>query len=650
MLQVHSVRFLIHSQSMTKFGFLLIVMLLSSSSFAQDLRLPRIFSDHMVLQRDVEIRFWGWGTPGDITTISIGETEAETVVNRDGYWEAYFPKQKAGGPFTVTVSSSNDELTIDDIYFGDVWIAGGQSNMEWQVGANIDNMEAEIADSDYPEIRFFRVEKKISPFPLKDLDSGDWKPANSETVKNFSAVAWFFAKRNHFEQGVPVGIIDNNWGGTPAQSWAPAQRLLSVPGYEESSAKVLDPSINWENKFEENDQNNIIKYQRVEDLTEFLSFGVHTMEADDSDWEEVTLPNEQPFHEFVWLRKTFDVDQIADARLSLGNPGKFTVVLLNGERIYNKGWQDDPEITEIDKSLIRKGKNLIAIRTVEDWDNRVFIGKRDEFWIEVGNERTNLEGSWKFSNTIEPPLPEATRYEHEPGMLFNSMINPVAGYSLKGAIWYQGESNVGAYQYYNVLFESMIEEWRVAWNQGDFPFLFAQLANFQNKQDKPYDSYWARLRESQTQTLSLSNTGMATIIDIGDAEDIHPRNKQDVGYRLWKSAKKVAFGKNVVHSGPMYKGHITNGSNIELSFDFIGEGFVLQGADKPLGFEIAGEDKTFYWADAKIEENKIVVSSELVSNPVAVRYAWADNPDVSLYNSEGLPAVPFRTDNWKLKY
>ncbi len=646
MLRLHSVQLRTHYSLMIKLLSFSFIFLISASIYSQELKLPRVFSDHMVLQRDIEIRFWGWASPGEMVTISLDKTASSTTVNGDGYWEAYFPKQEAGGPFSITVASSNDELAINDVYFGDVWIAGGQSNMEWQIGANIDNMEEELRDADYPEIRFFRVEKKVSPFPLDDFDSGDWKPANSETARNFSAVAWFFAKKNHFEKGVPVGIIDNNWGGTPAQSWAPAQRLLSVPGYENSSAKVLDPSINWETKFEENDRNNIIKYQRVEDLTEFLSYGVHTSETDDSDWEEVTLPNQQPFHEFVWLRKTFDVDQVENARLSLGNPGKFTVVLLNGERIYNKGWQDDPEITEIDKSLIREGKNLIAIRTVEDWDNRVFIGKKDEFWIEVGNKRTSLEGTWKFSNTIEPPLPEATRYEHEPGMLFNSMINPVAGYSLKGAIWYQGESNVGAYQYYNVLFESMIEEWRKAWNQGDFPFLFVQLANFQDKQDKPYDSYWARLRETQTQTLSLSNTGMATIIDIGEAEDIHPRNKQDVGYRLWKSAKKIAFGEDVIHSGPMYKGYVINGSNIELSFDFIGAGFELKGSDKLLGFEIAGEDKIFHWAEAHFDGDKIIVSSKSVPNPIAVRYAWADNPDVSLYNSEGLPAVPFRTDDW----
>lgn len=646
MLELHSVRLTTHSALMIKLLAFSFVFLLTTSVFSQELKLPRLFSDHMVLQRDTEVRFWGWASPGEMVSISVGEIVSTTKVNKEGYWEAYFPKQEAGGPYKITVSTSSNEKTIEDVYFGDVWMAGGQSNMEWPVGANIDNMEAEIADSDYPEIRFFKVAHDLSHDPVIDLDTGEWKPASIEAVVDFSAVAWFFAKLNHFEKGVPVGIIDNNWGGTPAQAWAPAQRLLTVEGYEETAADILDTSVDWPTRVKENDALNEVKYQRVYDDSDFLKYGAHLNSFDDSGWENITLPNSDPLVDFVWLRKQFTVSSVENVRLSFGQPGKFTLVFINGTPVYKKIWSDDPQIIDIDKSVLKEGENIITIRTVEDWDNRSFIGKKGVFWIETESGRVSLEGEWKFSNSIEPPMPEVIRYEHQPGFLYNAMINPVAGYSIKGAIWYQGESNVGAYQYYNALFEAMIEEWRESWGQGDFPFLFVQLANFLQKQDEPFNSYWAGLRDAQTQTLSLSNTGMATIIDIGDADDVHPRNKQDVGYRLWQSARKVVFGEDIIHSGPMYRGHLINGNTIELSFDFIGDGFELKGSDKVLGFEIAGADKIFRWADAHIDGDKIIISSEAIANPVAVRYAWADNPDVSLYNSVGLPAVPFRTDDW----
>lgn len=625
---------------------LLVFAMLSTSLIAQDLSLPKIFGDHMVLQRDADVLFWGWDKPGSEITITNGDEETKTITDQDGSWEAYFPKQSAGGPYTITVTGS-EKITFEDVYFGDVWLAGGQSNMEWQVGANIDNMEEELNDAEYPEIRFIKVAHDISPVPLKDLrNEANWKPANKENARDFSAVAWFFAKHNHLEKGVPVGIIDDNWGGTPAESWTPTMRLLNVEGYEEQAAQMLKPGVEWSKKFEANEQKNARKYQRVEDQTEILKYGAHELNYDDSEWEEIQIPNTSALNEFVWLRKSFELDEVADAKVTFGNPGKFTVAFINGEQFYRKIWSDDPKVIDIDRSLLRKGKNVITVRTVEDWDNRAFFGKKGEMWIEVADQKIDLEGTWRFSNTVEPPMPRVIRYEHSPGTLFNAMISPVAGYSMKGAIWYQGESNVARNQYYNVLFEAMIEEWRSYWNQGDFPFIFVQLANYQQKYDYPTDSGWARLQEAQTQTLSLANTGMAVAIDIGDANDIHPRNKQDVGTRLWKSAQYVAFNEDIVYSGPMYRGHIIRGNTVEISFEHVGSGLMIKNSDNVEGFAVAGENGAFYWADAEIVGDKIILSSDKVAKPVAVRYAWADNPDVSLYNKEGLPAVPFRTDDW----
>lgn len=617
----------------------------SLSLSAQELRLPIIFNDHMVLQRDSEVRFWGWANPGEQVEISLEDILTKSVVNDEGYWEVFLPKQTAGGPHNISVTSGTT-ITFEDVYFGDVWVAGGQSNMEWKLNWVVENWEEEVANSDFPEIRFFDIPNTTSYKPEKAVPGGEWKIANPENSPEFSAVAWYFAKLNHAEKNVPVGIIDSNWGGTPAEAWTPISRLIDTPGYQKAALDIVHAHGTWDQKFEQNDKLNELKYQRVNDDSDFYKYKAHLFETDDSEWKEIEIPNSVALTEFVWLRKEFELDGITDAKLSFGNPGKFTIAFINGKPVYRKIWSDDPRIIEIDKSLFRKGKNVLTVRTVEDWDNRTFFGAENELWIETGEDKISLGGTWKFSNTIEPPMPKAQNYSWLPGFLYNAMIHPIAGYSIKGAIWYQGESNAGAHQYYNVLFETMIEEWRKSWNQDDFPFLFVQLANFMQKNSQPTDTDWARLRESQTQTLRLENTAMATIIDIGDADDIHPRNKHDVGYRLWQAAKKVAYGDNVIYSGPSYRDHKVNGNTIEISFDQVGEGLVTKNSDRVLGFAIAGDDQKFYWAEATIEGDKVIVSSDKVTSPVAVRYAWADNPDVSLYNEEDLPAVPFRTDNW----
>lgn len=625
----------------------LLLILFSATITAQDLKVPKIFTDHMVLQRNENVRIWGWSKSNSVVSILLENETTVTSANDKGEWEAYLPKMKAGGPYTIEIESK-EKITFKDVYFGDVWIAGGQSNMEWQIGNGIVNTEIELDDTEYPEVRFFRVVKEISPNPIEDLiTSAEWKVASKENARDFSAVAWFFAKHNHLEKGVPVGIIDDNWGGTPAETWVPTSVLINVPGYEEKATQYLDSEIDWELKIAENAQKSQEKYKRVQDTEEILNFGVHIADYVDVGWQNIELPNKEPLEDYIWLRKTFELKNIADAELSFGNPGKFTVTFINGINVYTKIWSDDPKIIEIDKSLLREGKNVIAIRTVEDWSNQTFIGSEENFWIKTKEETIELNGSWKFSNRIEPPMEEVLRYENEPGFLYNAMIHPIAGYTIKGAIWYQGESNVGAHKYYKVLFETMIKSWRDAWNQGDFPFLFAQLANYQTRYTYPTESDWARLQEAQTQTLGLKNTGMATLIDVGEAGDIHPKNKQDVGYRLWQAARHVAFHEDNVFSGPMYRGHIMDGNRVIVSYNHIGKGLVNKKREGALaGFALAGSDSVFQWADARIQGDVIILKSNQVDNPVAIRYGWADNPDVSLYNMEGLPAVPFRTDDW----
>ena len=626
-------------------SFLFVVLMLQTSLEAQKLKLPLLFSDHMVYQRDKPFLIWGWDEPGQPVTVELSNYRQTSTADDTGRWEIELPVQSTGGPYSFTIKGSTTE-TITDIYFGDVWIAGGQSNMEWKLNMGIIGAEEEIYNSDYPGIRFFEIPKTHSFQEKSTLDSGEWHVSNPENSPNFSAVAWYYAKKYHLETGIPIGIISSNWGGTPAESWVPVDQLLDVLGYEEVASEILNPEIDW-NTIDKDNSNNISEmYRQVADTTDILNFGIHLENFDSSDWDTVNLPNSKPLTNFVWLRKTIDLKSTDNVQLSFGKPGKFTVLYINGKQVYSKIWSDDPRIIEIDKNILRIGENTIAIRTVEDWDNKTFIGETNQFWIETALNRISLEGSWNFSNTIEPPLPEIIRPEHLPGTLYNGMIHPLIKFPIKGTIWYQGESNVVTHQYYKALFSRLIESWRNKWGY-DFPFLFVQLANYQERFDYPTESNWAKLREAQTQTFQeVDRTGIAVAIDIGQANDIHPRNKKDVGERLWMAARKVVFEEDIIHSGPMYKSHEIHDNYVEVSFHFAENGWYNKEGDNIEGFAIAGQDSVFHWANVKLVGSTVVLSSDEVQNPIEIRYAWADNPKVTLYNSEGLPVIPFRTDDW----
>jgi len=621
---------------------IVIFMLVMPSWAEAQLVLPQVFGDHMVLQRDQNVRFWGWAAPNEQISVEVDGFAVTTKASPEGKWEVLYPSHVAGGPYTIAVKAST-RIELTDVWFGDVWVAGGQSNMEWKLGGKINNWEAEIADSDYPQIRFFDVPRELALSPHDNISGGEWRVAGPKTAADISAVGWFFAKSNHLEKGVPVGLIQSNWGGTPAEAWTSAERLLEVPGYEKTAAEMLDATIDWEALKKANDDREKLKWELIGDETSFMSLGAHLVEYDDSAWKTVSLPNKEPIMDFVWVRKHVNLKSAKGVRLYMGEITQLCSVFMNGQLVSKESWQDSTGIVEISPDIARKGDNVIAIRASNSWDNRVWIGRSGEMWLEASGKKQSLEGEWKYSNTLEPAMPKVERFNWKPGVLYNGMIQPIAGYGIRGAIWYQGESNADKPHLYNELFEAMIEDWRIRWRQGNFPFLFVQLANFMERKDLPQESQWAELREAQTQALQLPNTGMATIIDIGEANDIHPRNKQDVGRRLWAAARKVVFNEEVVFSGPSFSSQEIQGDRIILSFDQVGSGLMTTSGD-PVGFAIAGADKQFVWAEAKIEGDQVVVWNDQIANPEYVRYAWADNPACNLYNKEGLPAVPFRTD------
>lgn len=623
----------------------IVFFVLSQLAQAQQLKLPRIFNDHMVLQRDQPVKVWGWGPAGQVIMIRIDDTEVTTKTNENGHWSCIIPEHEKGGPFEMVILGSG-EKRITDIWYGDVWVAGGQSNMEWKLKMEVDDWEKEVEDSDYPQIRFFDVPNEIAFSPREELNGGQWVLANPENSPDFSAVAWFFAKMNHLEKDVPVGIIESNWGGTPAEAWTSSDRLLELEAYREQTREILDPAINWTDLLQENRQNGETR-SRIINSTDYLNSGVQNQEFDDSAWQTILLPGEETYEDVVWIRKYFSwKGSKKEAVLSLGRLTINQDIFINGQKIQKIA---SGQVIPIPKGMLKRKDNLIVVRLVNGWNNQVNIGAGRELWIDDGDIKIDLSGEWKYANTIEEPIPEYIRYSHYPATLFNAMINPIIGYSIRGAIWYQGESNAGRHEDYQELFSTMIQDLRARWGVGDFPFLYVQLANFMQRLEGPSDPDWARLREAQTQTLSLDNTGMAVTIDIGNDVDIHPRNKQDVGHRLWLAADKIAFDHDLVFSGPLYESHTVNGSEVEVNFKYVGSGIMAAGP-KITGFEIAGKDQVFHWADGRIQgTNQLILTSDAVPKPLHVRYAWANNPACNLYNKEGLPAVPFRSDSWPQK-
>lgn len=490
------------------------------ASAQADVRLARIFSEHMVLQRGKPVPIWGFAEPGEKVTMEFRGQKVSTVADRTGVWRVVLSPMSAGGPFRMTVRGNNT-VELSDVLVGEVWVCSGQSNMEWPLFLARDG-EREVASANHPRIRLFMVPKSVADVPQSDLNGGQWAVCSPETARNFSAVGYFFARELHHQLGVPVGMIQSAWGGTPAESWTSLATLESNP--------VLRP------------------------------------------------------------------------------------ILANWERAV----QDYPQ-------ALRRFRQQMA-----QWEENAALAR--------------AEGRPEPPRPNRPTPPRNNPWK--PAGLFNAMIAPIVPYAIQGVIWYQGESNAGRAYEYRTLFPAMIRDWRRVWGQGDFPFLFVQLANFLPVRPEPGESAWAELREAQTMTLALPKTGMAVAIDIGEADDIHPRNKQDVGERLALNALAIAYGKKIVYSGPIYTRMRREGNAIRLYFKHVDGGLTTPNGEPLKGFAIAGPDRKCVWAEARIDGDTVVVSSPQVTEPVAVRYAWADNPLCNLYNRAGLPASPFRTDDW----
>lgn len=639
---------------------ILVLLLLSCSVLTSQaqVRLPHIFGDNMVLQREKPIAVWGWANAKEKVKIQFHGQTKTAVADKNGKWKVSLDPEKAGGPYALTVSGKNS-ITIKNILVGEVWICSGQSNMEWPLRAT-DNATQEISQASYPNIRHIKIPNVVASTPKEDFPSGDWKICSPETAADFTAVGYYYAVKLSKELNVPVGLINTSWGGTHSETWTSRETFESS---EEFKSMIADaPIVDVEEMNKQRRAEVIRKLESMQgnvNATQEEIARWKTAEYDDSTWPEIAVPAlwEESLlpgvDGVVWLRKTITLpaaDAVKPSKLQLAMIDDSDETYINGVRIGGLTAQyNTPRIYTIPANVLKAGKNVIAVRVTDTGGGGGIYGDPQNVMLIAGNRRESLAGNWKLRVEEIHNAGNVSPNDY-PSLLFNAMLSPLIPYTMQGVIWYQGESNAGRAYQYRKAFPLMINDWRKHWNQGDFPFYFVQLASFNNNNgNSATGSAWAELREAQAMTLSLTNTGMAVTTDIGDSKDIHPRNKKDVGYRLAAIALADSYKMKIVANGPSYESLTIKGTQAVITFKEGSNRLATPDEHGYLrGFEIAGSDQKFYPAQAFIKNDQVIVQHEQVTKPVAVRYNWADDAmGGNLFNKEGFPAEPFRTDEWK---
>ncbi len=677
-------------------GLLVFLSHLSSA----EVKLPAIISDHMVLLKGDSTAIWGWAEPDETVVVTLSELTASTKAGKDGKWLVNLNLKESGaGPFELVVKGRN-ELKVQDVMVGEVWLASGQSNMQLPLQSTIDSdKEFAIVNS---MLRHFEVERNPESKPAEDC-KGSWKIAGPATSRYFSAVAYYFGKDLQKELKSPVGLILASCGGTHVESWTSADALATDPELKAGMEKLLQSAQGYPAQKEEfvKTLEAFMKENSREDRpTENVSaFAGESVSMDD--WKPVKLhgvikADGIPEQGAIWIRQDIELPAAEGKKpleLSLGAIEGFETVYWNGKEIAKMTYKEYPGTPfyrryDLPADLVRSGKNTLAVRIFSPVSRFKFIQK-----MKVGSQQFGDQWMAKAEFAL-PPLDSKTAAKvpvlrfvpgHDepdgsnaiPASLFNGMINPIVNFPIRGVIWYQGEGNATRAYQYRRAFPLMIKDWRTRWKQENLPFYYCQLANNRDKNLQPEESRWAELREAQLMALQLPNTGMAVLIDLGESDNIHPRNKREAGERLAKIALSKTYGKGNPYSGPIYRSMKVEGGKIRIEFDHAENGLVAKPLPKvyqvntlreetaPLkpnspgseleGFAICGEDRAWVWADAKIDGKSVLVWSDKVPNPVAVRYAWAENPTCNLYGKDDLPASPFRTDQFpelsrKLKY
>jgi sialate O-acetylesterase len=624
---------------------------------AAGLRVTNLIGDHMVIQRGVKVPIWGSANPDSLVVVTLGGKAYAARTGSDGRWKVTLQPLKSGPPLELIIENEGEHLTFRDVVAGDVWLCSGQSNMEWSVADSREAAE-EIASAHDPMIRHFKVPRSWAASPEDSLAGGVWEVADPEHVGGFTAVGYFFARELRPHVGVAIGLINTSWGGSRIEPWMSAPSLGL-------GAEAVQRILREEKVYEQETLAKIrARIGTLPDRDEGLVQGRAVWadpELDDSGWDRIPVPSawEEAGYEgmdgVAWYRSSFVLtpeEAKEPVRLGLGTIDDSDISFVNGHEVGRTtlAWSR-PRLYEVPPSLLNAGRNIVAVRVEDTGGGGGIWGKPELLYVETAGKKQPLAGEWRF----RPSLVTVNMDFHKnqvPTVLYNKMVHPLLRYPVKGVLWYQGESNASPDDAlaYRKLFTAMIRDWRARWGLGEIPFLFVQLANYLPTAADPSDTGWALLRESQSAALVLPGTAQAVTIDVGEARDIHPRNKQEVGRRLALAAREVAYGEKLVFSGPTYRRSKVRGSRVTIEFAHVGRGLVARGATggRLLGFTVAGADRRFVPAEAAVRGNRVVVWNDAVRDPVAVRYAWTDNPeDANLCNVEGLPASPFRTDSWQ---
>jgi sialate O-acetylesterase len=636
-----------------------------------DIKLPRMVGDNMVLQRDAPLKVWGWADAGERVQVDFNGRSVGTRADRRGRWSAMLPAQRAGGPGEMRIAGKNI-LTIRNILVGDVWLASGQSNMQFPMApegdfGGIANADREIDAANFPRMRLFVVNHATALRPVADLESTGWFAVTPESVRRFSAVAYLFGRELHQRYRVPIGIIESAWGGTPAETWVSEKSLGRFPEFAAPIARQsrIDAAAIADYDAYVAIRNHWYQLHGREDRGRAERDRWAAADYDAADWP--TTPEPQPwpikpvkgFDGTMWYRKQMDVlpsEAGKSIRLHLSHMLQADTTYFNGARVGETVGEVPVRDYLVPATLVKAGRNIVTVRLTGQYasgDGYVgMLGEPSQMYADLGSRKIPLAGTWRYQPGPDlselpepPPLAEfRTEFPQSPTLLFNAMIAPLAPFRLKGVIWYQGESNVGRAAQYRSLFPALIDDWRAHWGY-QLPFLFVQLAGYETDPPAPAECARAELRDAQAAALSLAATGMASTIDIGARDDVHPKNKQDVAHRLALAAIHVAYGEHGVYSGPTYRSMRVEGEGIRLMFSNTGSGLrVADESGELRGFAIAAKEGRFVWARARVDGDDVIVSSHAVAAPAAVRYDWGNTPDGNLYNMEGLPAVPFRTD------
>src|SRR5450432_570877 len=643
---------------MKRILLLLAANLLAFSGFCQ-VKLPGFFGDHMVIQRNQPVPVWGWSAPNEEIVAKFNQQQKGTIADKNGRWRLELEPEPAGGPYELSIQGKTS-IIIHDVLVGEVWLCSGQSNMEFELRSAKD-ADMEISLADYPEIRHIKIHLTDSGTPKEDISSVKWDVCSPKTAGDFTAVGYFFARELIKRLHVPVGLINSTWGGTMVETWISRGSFEKSPEFKSFAASMNSQNMEFvikERQLKLESQVKLLE-KKIRDTipeNEWKNPGYNSQ-----DWPGISVARNwenQPLglaglDGIVWYRREIDLDSNTANRpitLSLSKIDDNDETYVNGVLAGSTRNWSEKRVYHVPIGVFKPGKNIIAVRVEDTGGGGGFYEDSTLVNLKTENGFIPLGDNWHFRIAKIAGNGGGVGPNDYPSLLFNSMINPLIPYAIRGVLWYQGEANTNRAYQYRTAFPLMITDWRQHWGEGNFPFYFVQLASFNaDNGNSEKGSSWAELREAQTYTLSLPATGMSVTTDIGEPNDIHPKNKQDVGLRLSAIALNNIYGKPMEYSGPVYESMNVQGNKVYLNFTHTGSGLMVKDKYGYIrGFEITGSDHQFHYAKAFLENNRVVVYSEEVTTPVTVRYAWSDdNGDANLYNFEDFPAVPFRTDQWK---